>query len=68
MFDFRYELAAGQFFLDQLAERRRQVDEAVGPADFVAFCIDQRDALVRCGDREGAHGHDAFVRFAIFGR
>ena len=66
-FDFRHEFAAGEFFLDQLAEGRRQVGQAIGPADFMAFGVDQGDALVGRGDRKGAHRHDADVHLVVFG-
>src|SRR5574343_1390338 len=65
--DFRDEFAAGQFLLDQPGDGRRQVGQAVGPGDFVAFVIDQRNALIGRGDREGANRRDAFVDLAVFG-
>ena len=65
---FRHEFAAGEFFLDQLADGRRQVGEAIGPADLVAFGIDQGDAVVGRGNRESSDGNDARVHFAILGR
>jgi hypothetical protein len=65
-FDFRHEFAARQFFLDQLADGRRQVGEAVHPANFVAFAIDQGDAFVGGGDREGADRRDADLWISSF--
>jgi hypothetical protein len=47
---------------------RRQVGEAVGPGDFVAFVIDQGNALVGGGDRKGADRNDAFMANSVFGQ
>src|SRR5574343_372058 len=66
--DFRHEFAAGQFFRDQLRHGRRQVGQAVGPGDFVAFVIDQRNAFVGGSDREGADRRDAFMANSVFGQ
>src|SRR5574343_926099 len=66
--DFRHEFAAREFVLDQGTDGRRQVGNAVGPADFMAFEADQRNAFVRRGNRESAHRGDAFMALAVFAR
>ena len=68
LLDFRHELAAGEFFLDQLADGRRQVGEAVHPADFVAFAVDQGDAVVGGADRKGADRNDADMDLVVLRR